>query len=89
MQHNQDSYSVFQSMLGLQQTNSCIFFRTGQSSWLQRSGFDSQHYQIFGEVVGLEQAPLSLRSTTEELLGRNSSGSGLEIREYGQQDPLR
>jgi hypothetical protein len=26
-------------------------------------------------------------STTEELLGRNSSGSGLEIREYGRRDP--
>jgi hypothetical protein len=33
--------------------------------------------------VGLERGPLSLVSTTEELLGRNSSGSGLEIREYG------
>jgi hypothetical protein len=32
--------------------------------------------------VGLERGPLSLVSTTEELLGRNSSGSGLEIREY-------
>jgi hypothetical protein len=27
----------------------------------------------------LEQGPLSLVNTTEELLGRNSSGSGLEI----------
>jgi hypothetical protein len=35
---------------------------SGQSSWLQiqRSGFDSQRYQIFWEVVGLEQGPLSL-----------------------------
>jgi hypothetical protein len=39
--------------------------------------------------VGLEQAPLSLTSRTEELLGRNSSGSGLEIREYGRRDLLR
>jgi hypothetical protein len=31
--------------------------------------------------------PLSLMSTTEELLGRNSSGSGLEKREYGHKDP--
>jgi hypothetical protein len=29
----------------------------------------------------LERRPLSLVSTTEELLGRNSSGSGLENRE--------
>jgi hypothetical protein len=31
-------------------------------------GFDSLHYQIFWEVVGLEWAPLSLVSITEELL---------------------
>jgi hypothetical protein len=30
--------------------------------------------------VGLDRSPLSLVSTTEDLLGRNSSGSGLEIR---------
>jgi hypothetical protein len=34
-------------------------------------------------VVGLEQGPLSLVSTTEELLGRKSSCSGLENRDYG------
>jgi hypothetical protein len=39
--------------------------------------------------VGLERGPLSLVSTTEELLGRNSSGSGLERREYGCGNPLR
>jgi hypothetical protein len=38
--------------------------------------------------VGLELGPLSLVSTTEELLGRNSSGSGLGIRGYGSKDPL-
>jgi hypothetical protein len=38
--------------------------------------------------VGLEWGPLSRVSTTEELLGRNSSGSGLENREYGYGDPL-
>jgi hypothetical protein len=46
-------------------------------------GFDSLRYQIFWEVVGLEWSPLSLVSTIEELLGRNSSGSGLENQEYG------
>jgi hypothetical protein len=50
---------------------------------------DSRHYQIFWEVVALERGPLSLVSKIEELLGRNSSGSGLEIREYGRGDPLR
>jgi hypothetical protein len=34
------------------------------------SGFDSRHYQIFWEVVGLERGPLSLVSATEELLDR-------------------
>jgi hypothetical protein len=62
-----------------------------QSSWLQfqRSGFDSRHYQIFWEVVGMERGPLSLVSTIEELLGRNCSGSGQERREYGRRDPSR
>jgi hypothetical protein len=38
--------------------------------------------------MGLERGPLSLVSTTDELVGRNSSGSGLENREYGRRDPL-
>jgi hypothetical protein len=54
---------------------------SGQSSWLktQWSGFHSRRYQIFWEVVDLERGPFSLVSTTEELLERKSSGSGLEI----------
>jgi hypothetical protein len=55
---------------------------SGQSSWLhiRRPGFDSRHYQIFRQkkkkkkkgkqVVGMERGPLSLVSTTEELLDR-------------------
>jgi hypothetical protein len=39
--------------------------------------------------VGLERGPLSLVSTIEELLGRESSGSGLENRDYGRRDPSR
>jgi hypothetical protein len=39
--------------------------------------------------VDLERGPLSLVSTIEELLGRNSSGSGLKNREYGCGDTLR
>jgi hypothetical protein len=46
-------------------------------------GFDSLCYQIFWEVVGLERGPLSLVNTLEEQLVRNSSGFGLEHREYG------
>jgi hypothetical protein len=33
--------------------------------------------------MGLERDPLSLMSTTEELLERKSNGSGLENRDYG------
>jgi hypothetical protein len=64
---------------------------SGQNSWLQiqRFGFDSRRYQIFWEVVDLERGPLSPVSTTEELLERKNSGSGLEDREYGRGDPLR
>jgi hypothetical protein len=39
--------------------------------------------------VVLERGPLSLVSTIEELLGRNNSISGLEIREYGRRNPPR
>jgi hypothetical protein len=62
---------------------------SGQSSWLQiqRSGFDSRRYHIFWEVVGLERGPLSLVSTTEELLERKNNYCGLESREYGHRDP--
>jgi hypothetical protein len=44
-------------------------------------GFDSQRFQIFWEAAGLELSPLSLVRTSEELLGRNSSGSGQENRD--------
>jgi hypothetical protein len=39
---------------------------SGQGSWLQiqRSEFDSRHYQIFWEVLSLERGPLSVVSTT-------------------------
>jgi hypothetical protein len=39
--------------------------------------------------VGLERGPLSLVSTTEELLEKKSSSSGIESREYGRRDPSR
>jgi hypothetical protein len=41
------------------------------------------------QVMGLERGPLSLVSTTEELLDKKSSGSCLENREYGRRDPSR
>jgi hypothetical protein len=60
------------------------------SSWLhiQRPRLDSRRYKIFWEVVRLELGPLSLVSTTEELLGRESSCSSLERGEYGRRGPL-
>jgi hypothetical protein len=36
--------------------------------------------------MGLERGPLSLVSTSEELLERRSNGCGLESREYGHRD---
>jgi hypothetical protein len=39
--------------------------------------------------VGLVRGPLGLVNTIEALLGRNSSGFGLENLEYGRGDPLR
>jgi hypothetical protein len=86
--------SVFQIMYKIC-TFPCIcwllLWSSGQSSWLQvqRSGFDSRLYQIFWVVVGLERGPLSLVSTIDPLLGRKSSGSGLENRDYGHRDPPR
>jgi hypothetical protein len=66
-----------------------LLWSSGQSFWLQiqRSGFYSRRYQIFREVVGLERGLLSLMSTSEELLDRKSSGSGLENRGYRRRDP--
>jgi hypothetical protein len=80
-------------LTGYVKLNKCHdkFIYSGCRFWLQiqRFGFDSWLYQIFWGVVGLELGPLSLVSTTEQLLSRKSSGSGLESREYGLRDPSR
>jgi hypothetical protein len=51
-------------------------------------GFDSRALQG-KNVVGLERGPFSLVTTTEEVLGRDSSGSGLDSREYCHRDSSR
>jgi hypothetical protein len=52
------------------------------------SGFVSQRFQIFWEAAGLEQGPLSLMRTTEELLGIVAAPvKKTEINDRG--DPLR
>jgi hypothetical protein len=63
---------------------------SGQSSWLQvqKPGFDSLHYQIFWEVVGLERIHLASSVQLRSNL-KKSSGSGLESREYGRRDSSR
>jgi hypothetical protein len=43
----------------------------------------------FTTSSGLERGPFSFVSTIQELLGRKSSGSGLDRREYGRRDPSR
>jgi hypothetical protein len=92
MAHRGTNHSLAQDILPVK----CLSERSplwssGQSFWLQiqRFGFEPRRYQIFWEVVGLERRPLSLVSTTEELLGRKSSSFGLEGREYGRRDPSR
>jgi hypothetical protein len=63
-------------MLNDLQDNLGLELNCHPTAWLQiqRSGFDSRRYHIFYEVVGLERDPLSLVSTIEEPLRRNSSG---------------
>jgi hypothetical protein len=72
---NASVVAVQETFRSLQCLFVCLFgpplWSSGQSSWLQirRPGFDSRHYQKI-KVVGLEWGPLSLVSTTEELLDR-------------------
>jgi hypothetical protein len=70
--------------------NWTVLWSSRQSSWLriQRSVFDSRHYQIIWEVVGLEQGPLRLVITTEELRSRKSSLRPSEIRHADYATPL-
>jgi hypothetical protein len=72
--------------------NSVFYTRNvfmGTTSVIEWSEFDSRRYQIFWEVVGHERSPLSLVSTTEELLERKSRGWGLKNQEYGGRDLSR
>jgi hypothetical protein len=72
----------------------CLSFRSVHTL----THFFIVHFSVFSHwqpeisgvyaAVGLERGPLSLVSTIEELLGRNSSSSGLEIREYRSGDSL-
>jgi hypothetical protein len=64
----------------------CVCGETFKRNNYWQKGILPQRYQIFWEVVGLERGPLSLVSTTEELLERKRSCSSLETREYGRRD---
>jgi hypothetical protein len=83
MSQDISSFFRFRNFIGL------LWF-SGQSSWLQswrpRVRFPGTTRK---KIVGLEWGPLSLVSTTEGLLGRNSSGFGLESPEYGRWDSSR
>jgi hypothetical protein len=52
-------------------------------------GFDSERYQFFWEVVGLERGPLSLVRIIKELLEWKSSSSSQKNRINDRGDPLR
>jgi hypothetical protein len=67
-----------------------LLFSSGESSWLQtqRSRVRFPALPDFVRSSGSGTSPLSLVTTTEELLGRTSSGSDSENREYGRGDPL-
>jgi hypothetical protein len=63
--------------------------------WSEFLDTDSEVWVRFGTLPhflrssGSETGSLNLVSTVEELLGRKSSGSNLEIREYSCRDPSR
>jgi hypothetical protein len=52
-------------------------------------GFNSQRYQIFWQVIGLERDPLNRVRIIEMLLEWTNCGSDLENWLYGRWDPLR
>jgi hypothetical protein len=64
---------------------------SGQSSWIeiQRSSFWFPAIPDFLRSSGSRTGSTQPRKTIVELLGRNSSGSGLENREYCRGNPLR
>jgi hypothetical protein len=60
--------------------------------WFQE--YFTQRITVYGTVLREKnfcsvRGPLSLVNTIEELLGRKSSSSGLEIQEYGRRVPSR
>jgi hypothetical protein len=68
--HNQEKLLLEKCFLLRANERGPPLWPRGQSSWIriQRSGFDSHRYHIFWEVLGMKRGPLSLVSTTEELL---------------------
>jgi hypothetical protein len=52
-------------------------------------GFNSRHYQIFCEVVGLEQGPLSLVKIIQELLEIKVAAPVYKTEINGREDSLR
>jgi hypothetical protein len=69
-------------------TASVVYWSEFLATDPEATGSIPRHYKR-KKIVGLERGPLSLVSTTEELLGRNSRSSGLGNREYGRRDSSR
>jgi hypothetical protein len=74
--HNNSAVFTNERINSLYEAGRPPLWSSSQSSRLQirRPGFDSRHYQK--KLVGLERGPLSLVSTTEELLDGKVAAPG-------------
>jgi hypothetical protein len=77
----------FLSLSGITDPEVLVQF-TALPHFLRSSGLLSGLYESYNDNPHKSGDPLSPVSTTEELLGRKSSGFCLESREYGHRDPF-
>jgi hypothetical protein len=81
---NIHGYLIFCILLETNASGEIYFHIRTKQQWLRTFA----EWWPFTQVVGVERGPLSLVSTTEELLERKSMGSCLENREYGHADHM-
>jgi hypothetical protein len=82
--HNRNMKSIAFSFIVILAIQRPPLWSSGQNFWLQiqRSWVPFPAFPDLLRSSGLERNPHSLVRTTEELLGRYSSGSGQENRDY-------